>query len=277
MSNQQLLPPQHLSQKNIQAYFSPKNHAFLVAMIFSSIVVAIICFAFLIAGAATTFNIIVIALCLLCASIGAIAISKAEKARPTDAAYDKWLKVKVNHLYHEKLQTLGIEEQQIIGDILSFRSCVLPAPQSVRNNWTEQICLKQGKDGKFRSSTTVYTYFIPTAYFIGIVIFDFNALYPTKHDYHYRNYNQPYAYRSITKAEIVTNHMDILYNDTKYLCKTEKLCITMLEGTITHKIDITAVARATFKHEGKSMTLALTRDLERQVNLLRQLLIMNQK
>lgn len=272
----QQFPPQH--PENIVAYFCSNSHPRLVFTIICTSIVAILCLAFLINGKAPTFALALLGICFVVGGVCIYIIYRDKKKRPTDKEYDRWLRGEINRLYNEKFQMLAIDPQEITDAILFFRSYVLPCQPQAQDSTVEQIYLKEGKDGKLRSNITLYTYFIPTQYFVGIIIFDINALQPKQHDSRYYQYNRPYAYRSLDMPEIkLIEDQRVFYNGMYCPCRMEVLTLTMKEGMTYKTIDMTATVRATLYVEGEPIHLNPTRQLEEKVNRLRRLFIEHNK
>src|ERR671930_41954 len=99
------------------------------------------------------------------------------RANPTDQDYDNWLEEQAAAMLPRALRMLNLDERQITSQILSIHSLILPG-SSLASNYHDEVYLKQGKDGQWRSSVNLYTYFFPAQHFIAIFTRSINALDP---------------------------------------------------------------------------------------------------
>src|SRR5947209_10525717 len=114
------------------------------------------------------------------------------RSNPTDQEYDDWLEDQAEAIIPRALRVLNLDERQITSQILCMHSIILPG-SSMASNYYDDVYLKLGKDGIWRSSVNLYTVFFPTDRFIAMFTRSINALDrvmpadDTTHEYFYQD------------------------------------------------------------------------------------------
>jgi hypothetical protein len=116
--------------------------------------------------------------------IGIIILSQYNaKPRPTDEQYEAWVRSWQPSIQHYGMQKLGLEPNEIAGEILVVRGQVWPNDSYEAGYYRSHGCpvlVKRGKDGNPHASINKFTVFYPTQHYIAVFNGDVNALSPLR-------------------------------------------------------------------------------------------------
>ncbi len=105
-----------------------------------------------------------------------------KKSNPGDEDYDHWLEQQVQAMKPRAMRLLNLNQSQVTSQILCTHSIILPG-SSLAKNYHDDVLIKQGKDGQWRTSVNLYTYFFPTDHFIAMCTCDVNEIAGMKYPY----------------------------------------------------------------------------------------------
>jgi len=104
---------------------------------------------------------------------------------------------------------------------------IVPPGSSLASNYSDKIVLKQGKDGKSRSSVNLYTYFFPTTHFITMytrTIDIFNSATP------YNNSTEEFFYRDIISTSLTTFTDTVIIEEEEFSYRVQQLSFKLTSG-----------------------------------------------
>lgn len=113
----------------------------------------------------------------------AILIRYYTKHRPTDEEYEAWVSSWQPSIQHYGMQKLGLESNEIAGEILVVRGQIWPNDSYEAAYYRSHFCpilVKRGKDGNPHASINKFTVFYPTQHYIAVFNGDINALSPLR-------------------------------------------------------------------------------------------------
>ncbi|MBV9615828.1 MAG: hypothetical protein JO031_10275 [Ktedonobacteraceae bacterium] len=220
-----------LSSQELANYFAPRPYPIWVWVAFASGV------ALFIIGSLLQ-NMIFIGLSILLGFIGILIMWRTKRSNPDDEQYDAWVKSQGRILYKRGLQALGITESQMSHSVLSILSYVLPGSLDADDYDEDVVQIKWGKDGRCRSSITVYTFIYPLARSFAIFKSDVNAFYPALHN----ELDEVYAYRHIISATTSKIRDTILLEEQEFPYQIEHFCLKISNGE-TIKLSATVKAK----------------------------------
>lgn len=170
------VPPLQFSEAQMKRYFSTGSARSIMIVIVGVLLVIVgIYLNFLILSGVGALLIIA----------GGIVIMVA-RSRPSDKEFDRWLEGQSNALAAAALEKLHLHPNQVLGPPLHLHGYVLPGTKDARNY--DEIRQKQGKDGQWRFSANVYTFFFPADHHIAVFSSGIDALDQSAHveqAYHY--------------------------------------------------------------------------------------------
>jgi hypothetical protein len=171
-----------------------------------------------------TVGLLAIGLLLLIFGVRSIIVIK--RSNPKDHDYDDWLERQARTLRPRALRTLSLDEQQITSKIVCVHSILLPG-SSLANNYADEVYLKQGKDGLWRSSVNLFTYFFPSDRFIAIFTRDINAFSPKGP---YNDETEEYFYRDILGVNTSVYRDTVLIGEAELVYRVQQLSLKLING-----------------------------------------------
>ena len=164
------------SRQEIQQYFFPKPVSTgLITITTAGALLCLVGLALVFTLGPTYFHLSLVLVGGLVLFIGVRSIRAIIRSNPTDQEYDDWLDDQAEAIIPRALRVLNLDERQITSQILSMHSIILPG-SSLASNYHDDVYLKLGKDGIWRSSVNLYTFFFPTDRFIAMFTRGINAL-----------------------------------------------------------------------------------------------------
>lgn len=152
------------------------------------------------------------------------------RSNPSDEQYDLWLDNEARKMIQRALWMLDVHEGQIDSGVLCVRSFVLPDSE-LAAHYSNHVLLKQGKDGRWRCSVNLYTYFFPTRHYLGIFTSDINALSTSAlHD----DRPDEYFYREILTPTLKVSQETVLYDGEEHLYRLQQLVLRISNGENIH-------------------------------------------
>ncbi len=171
-----------------------------------------------------TIGLLLLGLLLLIFGIRSIFVIK--RANPKDRDYDDWLERQARALRPKALRTLSLDEQQITSKIVCVHSVLLPG-SNLANNYADEVYLKQGKDGLWRSSVNLYTYFFPSDRFIAIFTRAINVFNPKGP---YNDETEEYFYRDILGVNTSVYRDTVLIGEAELVYRVQQLTLKLING-----------------------------------------------
>ncbi len=206
---------QRFSRQEIQQYFFPKPVSTgLITITTAGALLGLVGLALVFTLGPTYFHLSLVLVGGLALFIGVRSIRAIIRSNPTDQEYDDWLEDQAEAIIPRALRVLNLDERQITSQILSMHSIILPG-SSMASNYYDDVYLKLGKDGIWRSSVNLYTVFFPTDRFIAMFTRSINALDrvmpidDTTEEYFYRDIVT--AAYSLFQDTAVFDNQEILY------------------------------------------------------------------
>lgn len=166
------------------------------------------------------FSQVVIVLGLLLLLGGVIPIVLISRSNPSDQQYDQWLDWQARRMQSKAIRTLGLDERQISG-ILCIPSFVLPGSRPATNYRSNEVQIKQGKDGKWRCSVNVYTYIFSTDHSIALFTSDINVFNLSPFIWQ----NEEFPYRHIVSATIKTLRDTTYVEREEHWYRVKQICL----------------------------------------------------
>lgn len=115
-------------------------------------------------------------------------IMVVRSSRPTDQKYDQWVDGQRALIASTALQKVHMDPSElIIREPLSLHGVILPGSPEA-NPYGGNIYSKKGKDGFYRYSVNVFTYFFPAQHHIAVLSCDVDALDQRAHIEHTDHY-----------------------------------------------------------------------------------------
>lgn len=155
-------------------------------------------------------------------------IEMARRRQIKDQEFDAWLESKAAECLANIIRTNGLETEIVNPKaLLRVRGYVLRGFKEARNYRPNDICSKRGRDGRWRYSINLYTYFYPTEQCIIVFRCTINAM-------HWGNVHTSYQYcfyNDIVSITIENNHQDrIEVNGYSYNYRTERFLLQLNSG-----------------------------------------------
>ncbi len=164
------------SRQEMQQYFFPKPVSTgPITITTAGALLGLVGLALVFTLGPTSFNLILVLVGGVVLFMGVRRIRAIIRSNPTDQDYDDWLENQTAAVIPRALRMLNLDERQISSQILSMHSIILPG-STLASNYHDDVYLKLGKDGRWRSSVNVYTFFFPTDRFIAMFTRSINVL-----------------------------------------------------------------------------------------------------
>jgi hypothetical protein len=116
-----------------------------------------------------------------------IIIIVVRSSKPTDQEYDQWVDRQRALIASTALQKVHMDPSELIREPLSLHGVILP-DSAEANPYRGNIHSKKGKDGFYRYSVNVFTYFFPAEHHIAVLSYDVDALDQRAHIEHTDHY-----------------------------------------------------------------------------------------
>jgi hypothetical protein len=208
-----------LSKKELYNYFFPRRNPIWVWIAFAGSATSLIISMFM---HSMTF----IGIAVFLGLIGVFRIWRTKRLNPNDEQYDAWVRRQGKILYTRGLEVLGITEAELSSHALWMQSFVLPGSRDADDYEAEVVWLKEGKDGRSRSSINVYTFFYPMARSFAIFKSDVNAFYPSQHN----DLDEIYAYHHLVSATTKRIRDNIFVGEQEFPYLIEQFCLKITNG-----------------------------------------------
>jgi hypothetical protein len=114
-------------------------------------------------------------------------IMVVRSSRPTDRQYDQWVDGQRALIASTALQKVHMDPSELIREPLSLHGVIIPGSPEA-NPYGGNIHSKKGKDGLYRYSVNVFTYFFPAEHHIAVLSCDVDALDQRAHIEHADHY-----------------------------------------------------------------------------------------
>jgi hypothetical protein len=216
-----------LSKMEIGRYFFPRpiSTGFIITTTTGALLVLLSLLLMLLFGS-NSLDFILLLLGLLLCLLGIWLMYVVIKANPSDQDYDDWLAYRASLVIPRAYQALNLQENQLTHRILCIHSILLPG-SSLADNYRDEIFLKQGKDGKWRSSVNLYTYFFPAKSFIAIYTRSIDAL---NFAMPYDDSSEEYFYQDIISASFKNFRDTLVFDDEEYWYRVQQMSFVLSNG-----------------------------------------------
>jgi hypothetical protein len=151
------------------------------------------------------------------------------KTNTTDEEYDLWLEHKEHLLRQKGYQVHGISPKYPASSVLCIRSFVPRGSITSHGYANQEVQMKQGKDGRWRYSINVYSYFFPMRKGMAIFKSDINVFTNRHRDVRHETY--PYSFLSTATTDSEDDRAII--HHTAYRYQTEQLYLVFSNGVMS--------------------------------------------
>ncbi len=258
--NQAQIPEHQYPQMDWQRYFFPKP------VPRGSIITCLVGALFLAIGISLQ-NIVLIASGCLLLLIGASIIGVIIRSNPTDRHYDQWVHKQAQAMLPTALAKFNMRRNQVTDQILRTHSFVLPGSHGASHYPEREVQAKRGKDGQWRFSINVYTYFLPAEHYLAVYTCDVNAFDPSSHI----EQTEEYFYSDIVGVTTHPLRDTAIIGNRQYRYRIEQFSLRISNGDT---IDLGASLKATPLDDGQDIpvfSLPHT-GFDRTLTMLRRLL-----
>ena len=215
------------SRQEIQQYFFPKPVSTgLITITTTGAVLCLVGLALVFTLGPTYFHLGLFLLGGLVLFIGVRSIRAIIRSNPTDQDYDDWLEDRAEAIIPRALRALNLDEREITSQILSMHSIILPG-SSLASEYHDEVYLKLGKDGIWRSSVNLYTFFFPTDRFIAMFTRSINAL---DRVMPIDDTTDEYFYRDIVTAAFSLFQDTAVFGNEEILYRVQQLSLRISNG-----------------------------------------------
>jgi len=211
----------------MQTYFFPRPVSTgSIVVITIGAVFAVVSLPLLLTSGLMLVNILLLALGILFIAGGIRSVVATKRSNPLDADYDQWLEKQARSMLPRALQVLNIDKSQITSKILRIHSIILPG-SNLAGNYRDDVHLKLGKDGQWRSSVNIYTYFLPSERFIAIFTRDINAMNPKGT---YDDRSEEFFYRDIVSITFSVFRDNVDIGGEEFVYRVQQLSLKIVNG-----------------------------------------------
>ena len=215
------------SRQEIQQYFFPKPVSTgLITITTTGAVLGLVGLALVFTLGPTYFNLGLFLIGGVVLFIGVRSIRAIIRSNPTDQDYDDWLEDRAEAIIPRALRVLNLDEREITSQILSMHSIILPG-SSLASEYHDEVYLKLGKDGIWRSSVNLYTFFFPTDRFIAMFTRSINAL---DRVMPIDDTTDEYFYRDIVTAAFSLFQDTAVFGNEEILYRVQQLSLRISNG-----------------------------------------------
>ncbi len=259
--NQAQVPERHIPQMDWKRYFFPKP-------VPRGTIITCLVGALLLAIGISLQNVFLIALGCLLLLISASIIGVIRRSNPTDQQYDQWVQAQAQAMLPRALVKLNMRSYQVTDHILRTHSFVLPGSRMASHYPENEVQAKRGKDGQWRFSINVYTYFLPAEHYLAVYSCDVNAFNSSSHI----EQTEEYFYNDIVGVTTHPLRDTTIIGNRQYHYRIELFSLRISNGDT---IDLGASLKATplddgqdipvfsLPHTGFDKTLTMLRSLLR--------------
>jgi hypothetical protein len=138
-------------------------------------------------GVSLASNMQALALVGLALIVLGIIIIVVRGSRPNDQKYDQWVDRQRELIASTALQKVHMDPSELIRAPLSLHGVIIPGSDQA-DPYRGNIYSKKGKDGLYRYSVNVFTYFFPAEHHIAVLSCDVDALDQRAHMEHTDHY-----------------------------------------------------------------------------------------
>lgn len=211
----------------MQTYFFPRPipTAAVVAISIGAVFV-LVALPLLYFGGLQLLNVVLFAAGLLFVAGGIRSAVKTKRANPKDEDFDQWLERQAKGILPKALRALNIDQSQITSRVLRIHSIVLPG-STLAASYRDEVHLKAGKDGQWRSSVNIYTYFLPSDRFIAIFTRDINVMDPKGP---YDDRSEEFFYRDIVSITLSVFKDRAEINGAEVTYRVQQLSLRLVNG-----------------------------------------------
>ena len=183
-------------------------------------------------------NVYLIALGCLLLLISASIIGVIRRSNPTDQQYDQWVHAQAQAMLPRALAKFNMRSYQVTDHILRTHSFVLPGSRMASHYPEKEVQAKRGKDGQWRFSINVYTYFLPAEHYLAVYTCDVNAFDPSSHI----EQTEEYFYSDIVGVTTHPLRDTAIIGNRRYRYRIEQFSLRISNGDT---IDLGASLKAT--------------------------------
>jgi len=254
---------QQFSESEMRRYFSKG--------LTDAIVITIVGIVLIIVGSGIPGLAPVVFLGLGLGAIGIVITAyKLFASKPSDQEYDKWLENHANALVFGAGDKLGMQRNQVEAHIikqtlLSIHGFVLPGMSEAYKYRIDELRAKKGKDGVWRFSVNVYTYFFPEEHHLGAFVGDVNALNQSAHN----DKTEEYFYQDVVGATVSDEQNTIEFRGKKYQYRIQQFSLRITNGD---SIGATVNARPADNRQNAPIFSIPDSGIDRTIAYLRMLL-----
>ncbi len=211
----------------MQTYFFPRPIP-TVAVVAISIgaVFVLVALPLLYFGGLQLLNVLLFVAGILFVAGGIRSAVNTRRSNPKDENFDEWLEKQARGILPKALRALNIDQSQITSKVMRIHSIVLPG-SSLAGSYRDEVLLKPGKDGQWRSSVNIYTYFLPSDRFIAIFTRDINALDPRGP---YDDRSEEFFYRDIVSITLSVFKDKAEINGAECAYRVQQLSLRLVNG-----------------------------------------------
>jgi len=160
------------------------------------------------------------------------------RSNPTDQQYDQWVHAQAQAMLPRALAKFNMRSYQVTNQILRTHSFVLPGSRMASHYPEKEVQAKRGKDGQWRFSINVYTYFLPAEHYLAVYTCDVNAFDPPSHI----EQTEEYFYSDIVGVTTHPLQDTALIGKRQYRYRIEQFSLRISNGDT---IDLGASLKAT--------------------------------
>ncbi len=147
--------------------------------------------------------------------------------KPTDQEYDEWLENQSKVIVFNAVNKLGLDLRQVINQPpLRIHGFVLPGTRDANKYRIDELHAKKGKDGVWRFSVNVYTYFFPEEHHLGAFVGDVNALNQSAHN----DKTEEYFYQDVVGATTYDEQDTIKFRGKDYQYRIQQFSLRITNG-----------------------------------------------
>jgi hypothetical protein len=141
---------------------------------------------------------------------------------------------------------LNMRSYQVTDHILRTHSFVLPGSRMASHYPEKEVQAKRGKDGQWRFSINVYTYFLPAEHYLAVYSCDVNAFDPSSHI----EQTEEYFYNDIVGVTTHPLRDTTIIGNRQYHYRIEMFSLRISNGDT---IDLGASLKATPLDDGQDI------------------------
>lgn len=165
---------------------------------------------------------------LICVLIGGGIIALRVFATPSDEQFDEWLKDQSKAMLGYAINNkLNLDRSELIRPPLQLHGFILPGTKAAVSYRKGDVRMKKGKDGKWRFSVNIYTFFFPADRFLAIYVGEINVFNQLAH--HDKAFD--YFYNHIVGLQEDDIQDEIVLRGTKHQYRIQALSLHVTDGS----------------------------------------------